>query len=89
MNTMSETARALRFKHFRGLPDNQIELKGRNLVVLGCNGKGKSAVVDGFEFCLQAGEDRLLAGGVRGRCFHQDQVAQQVGHRRARALQVV
>ena len=47
---MSENVRMIRFEHFRGLPANEFELRGKNLVILGTNGKGKSAVVDGIEF---------------------------------------
>jgi recombinational DNA repair ATPase RecF len=47
---MSENVRMIRFEHFRRLPANEFELRGKNLVILGTNGKGKSAVVDGIEF---------------------------------------
>ena len=46
---MSETVRLITFAHFRGLPANEFTLKGKSLVLLGTNGKGKSALVDGIE----------------------------------------
>jgi recombinational DNA repair ATPase RecF len=47
---MSEAVRDLHFQDFRGLPDCDFKLKGKNLVLLGSNGKGKSAIAEGIEF---------------------------------------
>jgi len=47
---MIENVRMIKFEHFRGLPANEFKLKGRSIVLLGTNGKGKSALVDGIEF---------------------------------------
>ena len=56
---MSEMIRSIRFEHFRGLPDSDFDLKGKSLVLLGSNGKGKSAVVDGIEFLFSGQVGRL------------------------------
>lgn len=56
---MSEMIRSIRFEHFRGLPKTDFNLKGRSLVLLGSNGKGKSAVVDGIEFLFSGQVGRL------------------------------
>ena len=56
---MSERVRVIKFKHFRGLPENEFKLKGKNLVLLGANGKGKSALVDGIEFLFSGNIARL------------------------------
>lgn len=63
---MSEMIRSIRFEHFRGLPDSDIRLKGKNLVLLGSNGKGKSAVVDGIEFLFSGQVGRFVGTGTGG-----------------------
>lgn len=63
---MSEMIRSIRFEHFRGLPDSDISLKGKNLVLLGSNGKGKSAVVDGIEFLFSGQVSRFVGTGTGG-----------------------
>lgn len=42
------------FHHFRGLPSNSISLDGKNILVIGGNGKGKSSIVDGIELFFSA-----------------------------------
>ncbi len=61
---MPERVREIRFKHFRGLPDNVCVLKGKNLAVLGGNGKGKSGLVDGFEFVFSGRIGRFHGAGT-------------------------
>src|SRR5713101_1110349 len=62
---MSERIREIKVLHFRGLPDYSCSLKGKNLVVLGGNGKGKSGIVDGIEFVF-AGRVRRFYGEGTG-----------------------
>jgi hypothetical protein len=61
---MTESVREIRFEHFRGLPAYSCELKGKNLVVLGGNGKGKSAIVDGLEFLFAGHIGRFRGEGT-------------------------
>lgn len=70
---MSEMIRSIRFEHFRGLPDNEFNLKGKSLVLLGSNGKGKSAVVDGIEF-LFSGQVGRFVGTRTGSIDHDDAI---------------
>ena len=63
---MNEMIRSIRFEHFRGLPDNGFNFKGKSLVLLGSNGKGKSAVVDGIEFLFSGQVGRFFGTGTRG-----------------------
>jgi len=70
---MSEMIRSIRFEHFRGLPDSDINLKGKNLVLLGSNGKGKSAVVDGIEFLFSGQVGRFVGTGT-GSIDHDDAI---------------
>lgn len=70
---MSENVRTIKFEHFRGLPANEFELRGRNLVILGTNGKGKSAVVDGIEFIF-SGQVARFTGEGTGSISHNEAV---------------
>ena len=70
---MSESIRSIRFEHFRGLPDNDFQLKSKSLVLLGANGKGKSAVVDGFEFLFSGKVSRFVGSGT-GSIDHDDAI---------------
>ncbi|MES2922215.1 MAG: AAA family ATPase [Verrucomicrobiota bacterium] len=70
---MSELIRSIRFEHFRGLPDSNFHLKGKSLVLLGSNGKGKSAVVDGIEFLFSGQVGRFVGAGT-GSIDHDDAV---------------
>lgn len=70
---MSESIRSIRFEHFRGLPDNEFKLNGKSLVLLGCNGKGKSAVVDGIEFVFSGRVSRFVGSGT-GSIDHDDAI---------------
>lgn len=63
---MSERVRLIKFEHFRGLPANEFTLRGKNLVILGTNGKGKSAVVDGIEFVFSGQVARFKGAGTGG-----------------------
>ena len=63
---MSESVRLINFEHFRGLPGNEFNLNGKNLVLLGANGKGKSALVDGIEFLLSGQVMRFTGTGTGG-----------------------
>lgn len=70
---MSENVRLIKFEHFRGLPANEFKLKGKSLVVLGANGKGKSALVDGIEFVF-SGQIARFTGVGTGSISHDDAV---------------
>ena len=70
---MSEMIRSIRFEHFRGLPDSDFNLKGKSLVLLGSNGKGKSAVVDGIEFLFSGQVGRFVGTGT-GSIDHDDAI---------------
>ncbi len=61
---MTEKIREIRFEHFRGLEDYSVALKGKNLVILGGNGKGKSAIVDGLEFLFSGQIGRFHGEGT-------------------------
>lgn len=61
---MSERLRQIKFRGFRGLPDYTCVLKGRNLLVCGGNGKGKSAIVDGVEFFFSGSVARFRGEGT-------------------------
>ena len=63
---MSESVRLISFEHFRGLPANEFKLNGKNLVLLGANGKGKSALVDGIEFLFSGKVARFIGTGTGG-----------------------
>lgn len=60
---MSERVRKIQFQHFRGLPDYECTLNGRSILILGGNGKGKSAIVDGLEFLFGARISRFHGEG--------------------------
>lgn len=70
---MSESVRQIKFEHFRGLPANDFKLRGKSLVILGTNGKGKSAVVDGIEFVF-SGQVARFTGAGTGSISHDDAV---------------
>jgi hypothetical protein len=70
---MRENIRLIKFEHFRGLPANEFKLKGKSLVLLGTNGKGKSAVVDGIEFVF-SGQVARFTGAGTGSISHDDAV---------------
>lgn len=70
---MAEVVRTIKFEHFRGLPDNEFVLKGKSLVLLGANGRGKSALVDGVEF-LFAGQVGRFTGSGTGGIVHDEAV---------------
>ncbi len=64
MNLVPERICELTFKHFRGLPNNAYRLSGKNLVILGGNGRGKSAIVDGVEFLFSGRVSRFHGQGT-------------------------
>ena len=70
---MTECIRLIKFEHFRGLPENAFKLKGKSLVILGANGKGKSALVDGIEFVF-SGQVARFTGTGTGSISHDDAV---------------
>jgi ABC-type uncharacterized transport system ATPase subunit len=63
---MSDAVKSIAFQHFRGLPDNLFDLKGKSVVVLAANGKGKSAIVDGIEFTFSGTVSRFVGSGTGG-----------------------
>lgn len=70
---MSEMIHSIRFEYFRGLPESEVNLKGKSLVLLGSNGKGKSAVVDGIEFLFSGQVGRFVGTGT-GSIKHDDAI---------------
>ena len=70
---MSERVRLIKFEHFRGLPANEFKLRGKSLVILGTNGTGKSAIVDGIEFVF-SGQVARFTGTGTGSISHDDAV---------------
>lgn len=70
---MAEVVRTIKFEHFRGLPANEFTLKGKNLILLGANGRGKSGLVDGVEF-LFAGQVGRFTGSGTGSIVHDEAV---------------
>lgn len=58
--------RKLKIKHIRGIPDLEIEPKGKSLVIYGPNGSGKSAVIDALDFLLTSKIARLSGEGTEG-----------------------
>lgn len=53
----------IRFTGFRGLPELTIDTKGKNYMVVGANGAGKSAIVDGLEFLFGGAVGRFIGTG--------------------------
>jgi hypothetical protein len=70
---MTEHVRLIKFEHFRGLPRNEFDLRGKSLVILGTNGKGKSALVDGIEF-LFSGQIARFTGSGTGSISHDEAI---------------
>lgn len=70
---MAEVVRTIKFEHFRGLLANEFTLKGKNLILLGANGRGKSGLVDGVEF-LFAGQVGRFTGSGTGSIVHDEAV---------------
>jgi recombinational DNA repair ATPase RecF len=54
----------LEIKNIRGIPDFQIEPKGKSFVIYGPNGSGKSAVIDALDFLLTGKIARLIGEGT-------------------------
>lgn len=50
----------------RGIPELSLKPNGKNLVIWGLNGTGKSAVVDAIDFLLTGYISRLIGGGTGG-----------------------
>ena len=50
----------------RGLPDLQLQLDGKNIVIWGANGSGKSCVVDAIDFLFTGKISRLMGEGTAG-----------------------
>ena len=48
----------------RGIPDLSLKPDGKNLVIWGLNGSGKSAVVDAIDFLLTGNISRLIGEGT-------------------------
>ena len=53
-------------KNIRGLKELKLNSYGRNIVVWGTNGSGKSAVVDSLDFLLTGKMTRLIGSGTGG-----------------------
>ncbi|MFQ6128701.1 MAG: AAA family ATPase [Thermoplasmata archaeon] len=61
---MSVKIKKINIHAFRGIPDLELELEGKNLLLRGENGTGKSSVVEAIEFFFTGKVSRLE--GVRG-----------------------
>ncbi len=57
---------ALEIKNMRGVPDLTINPGGKNFLIWGPNGTGKSGVVDAIEFVLTGKISRLAGEGTEG-----------------------
>jgi len=55
---------AITIKEFRGIRDLTLDFGGKNFVVCGPNGTGKSGVVDALEFALTGNVSRLSGEGM-------------------------
>ena len=76
---MTERLRRIRFENFRGLASTEVKLNGKSLVVLGTNGKGKSAIVDGIEFLFSGKVGRFIGAGTGS--INHDEAIQHVAKR--------
>lgn len=54
----------IRIRNFRGIRRIDVRLGGKNFVILGPNGTGKSSVVDAIDFLLTGRIDRLTGQGT-------------------------
>jgi len=61
---MAVKIKTISVRAFRGIPDLELELEGKNLLVRGENGTGKSSIVDAIEFFFTGEVNHL--GGVQG-----------------------
>lgn len=61
---MSAKIKTINIKAFRGIPDLELNLDGRSIVIHGENGTGKSSIVESFEFFFTGKVAHLE--GVRG-----------------------
>ncbi len=57
---------SLTIKNIRGIRDLSLNPEGKNLVIWGNNGSGKSAVVDALDFLLTGKMNRLMGKGTAG-----------------------
>ncbi len=62
--TPTITVKTISIKGFRGIPELDLELEGKSLVLKGENGTGKSSIVDSIEFFFTGGVSHLE--GVKG-----------------------
>lgn len=76
---MGEVIRSIKFEHFRGLPNNEFKLNGKNFVFLGANGKGKSSIIDGIEFLFSGQVSRFVGTGTRS--INHDEAIQHIQNR--------
>ena len=56
----------LTIQNVRGLPDLQLKLNSKNVVIWGPNGAGKSCVVDAIDFLFTGRISRLMGEGTSG-----------------------
>ncbi len=61
---MSATIKTINVHAFRGIPDLELELDGKSVIIRGENGTGKSSIVDAIEFFFTGKVSHLE--GVRG-----------------------
>jgi recombinational DNA repair ATPase RecF len=58
--------KTLAIRSIRGIVDIDLDFDGRNTVIYGTNGTGKSAVVDAIDFLLTGQISRLMGSGTLG-----------------------
>ena len=56
----------LKVENVRGLRDLHLQMDGKNVVISGANGAGKSCVVDAIDFLFTGNISRLTGAGTRG-----------------------
>ena len=56
----------LKIRNVRGLPDFDLQLNGKSVVIWGPNGAGKSCIVDAIEFLFTGRILRLTGQGTQG-----------------------
>ncbi len=69
---MQAKIKAISIHAFRGIPDLEIELDGKNLLIGGENGTGKSSIVDAVEFFFRGTLPNFEGKGAQALSLHRD-----------------
>lgn len=62
---MGVTVKTINIQAFRGVPELQLKLQGKNLVLRGENGMGKSSIVEALEFFFTGGLSSFEGSGTQ------------------------